>query len=52
MSLSKSIDQKKTDLLELELAQSTVSENRSLIINTLNEFIQLYIQIAKDALDE
>lgn len=51
-SLSKSIDQKKTDLLELELAQSTVSENRSLIINTLNEFIQLYIQIAKDALDE
>lgn len=51
-SISKSIDQKKTDLLELEITQSTVNENRSLIINTLNEFIQLYIQIAKDALDE
>lgn len=51
-SISKSIAQKQNDLLELQTKQSTVSENRSLIINTLNEFIQLYIQIAKDALDE
>lgn len=51
-SIDKSIAKKQTDLLELEAKHSTVSENRSLIINTLNEFIQLYIQIAKDALDE
>lgn len=51
-SISKSIDQKRAKLAELEETQSTINESRSLVINTLNEFIQLYIQFSKDALDE
>lgn len=39
-------------MLDLKAKQSTVSENRLLIVNTLNEYIQFYIQVAKDALDE
>lgn len=50
--ISKTIDQKQSDLLDLKAKQSTVSENRLLIVNTLNEYIQFYIQVAKDALDE
>lgn len=51
-ALSKSIEEKSTELSELEATQSTVSEKRLLIVNTLNEFIQIYIKTARDALDE
>lgn len=37
---------------ELEEQQSSVGEIRTMAINTLNEFIQHYIKVAKTALDE
>lgn len=51
-ALDESIKEKQKALDELETQQSTVSETRALVINTLNEFIQYYIKVAKDALDE
>lgn len=51
-SLDESIKKNQKTLDELESKQSTISETRDLVINTLNEFIQHYIKIAKVALDE
>lgn len=51
-TIEDSIKKMQQTLDELEMQQSTVDETRALVINTLNEFIQYYIGVAKDAFDE
>lgn len=51
-TIEDSIKKIQQTLDELESQQSTVVETRALVIHTLNEFIQFYIKVAKDALDE
>ena len=51
-TFDESIKKKQNALDELETQQTSVSETRALVINTLNEFIQYYIKTAKEALDE
>lgn len=50
--LVKEINAKGQQLERLEEQYDTVNERRALIINTLNEYVQKYISIAKDAFDE
>lgn len=51
-TFEKTIKQKQQSLEELEAKQATISEKRTLIVNTLNEYIQHYIKASKAALDE
>lgn len=46
------IDKKNSELTDLEAQYTLVEERRELIIETLNEYIQTYVEISKDALDE
>ncbi|BDF70246.1 hypothetical protein CE91St41_25270 [Oscillospiraceae bacterium] len=46
------IEEKERKLQTLENQYSAVEENRGLVINTLNEFIQTYIGVSRNALDE
>lgn len=51
-SISAQINEKTNKLETLENRYSTINETRALIIETLNEFIQFYIGVSKNALDE
>ncbi|WP_040661302.1 DUF3732 domain-containing protein [Oscillibacter ruminantium] len=46
------IKEKSSSLAALEGQYSEIEEARGLVINTLNEFIQIYIGISENALDE
>lgn len=50
--VDKSIGDKSKELEQLEAMYSETEDRRTLIIDTLNEYIQAYILSAKDALDE
>ena len=50
--LDDQINNKKADISEIEENLSTVSDRRNIKISALNEYIQPYIVLAKDALDE
>ena len=50
--LEKTIIKKNGELENLEAQQSSVLDRRALSIHTLNDYIQQYITVAKDALDE
>lgn len=50
--INDAITEKGKELSELESKLSSVGDKRQLTIDTLNEYIQAYITIAKDALDE
>ncbi len=51
-ALDKNISKKQTELEEKESRLSSIAEKRTLTIESLNDYIQLYIQSARDALDE
>ncbi len=51
-SIDKEIEMKIEQLAELELQYSSVDSRRYLIIDSLNEYIQTYVDASKDALDE
>lgn len=51
-SIDEKIEEKVEELESLQLEYSSVEDRRDLVINTLNEYIQTYIAISKDALDE
>jgi Uncharacterized conserved protein len=46
------IEEKTNELTKLESQYSSVEDRRNLVIDTLNEYIQTYIAVSKDALDE
>lgn len=48
----KEIENKNTELNDLESQYIQIEERRELVIETLNEYIQMYVEISKDALDE
>ena len=52
VAIEKSISEKEHQLEKLEESFASIEETRSLAIDTLNEYIQTYITISKDALDE
>lgn len=52
ISIEKNIRKKEQELEELESSFDSILEKRSLTVETLNEFIQTYISLSKDALDE
>ncbi len=51
-SIDGKISDKSKELEQLESLYSSTEERRTLIIDTLNEYIQTYVISAKDALDE
>lgn len=51
-NLQKELDRKNTELQMLEEMYAEVPERRELVINTLNEYIQMYVNCAKEALDD
>lgn len=48
----KEIENKNAELMDLESQYTLIEDRRELVIETLNEYIQMYIEISKDALDE
>jgi Chromosome segregation ATPases len=46
------IENKNAELIDLESQYTLIEDRRELVIETLNEYIQMYIEISKDALDE
>lgn len=48
----KEIENKNIELKDLESQYIQIEERRELVIETLNEYIQMYVEISKDALDE
>lgn len=46
------IENKNAELMDLESQYTLIEDRRELVIETLNEYIQMYIEISKDALDE
>lgn len=51
-TIAKDIEQKLVDLSDIESQLTSIDDRRLLLINTLNEYTQYYIRIAKEALDE
>lgn len=51
-SIDEEIEKKVEELENLQLEYSSIEDRRDLVINTLNEYIQTYIYMSKDALDE
>lgn len=52
MVIAKNMQEKEQQLEQLEASCASIGETRALTIETLNDFIQTYIAISKDALDE
>lgn len=50
--IAKNVQEKEHQLEQLEASYASIGETRVLTIETLNDFIQTYIAISKDALDE
>lgn len=50
--IAKNVQEKEHQLEQLEASYASIGETRALTIETLNDFIQTYIAISKDALDE
>ena len=48
----KEIEDKNAELTNLESQYTLIEDRRELVIETLNEYIQMYIEISRDALDE
>ncbi len=51
-TIAEDIEQKLADLSEIEGQLTSIDDRRLLLINTLNEYVQYYIRVAKEALDE
>lgn len=52
MKAIKELEKKKEYLSQLEEQYAVIDERRELVINTLNEYVQSYIECSKDSLDE